>query len=303
MKILKIFGAVVGVHLVAFMLIFANPGCTSTAKQPTAPVTAEATGPSPTITVPATETSSATVANDPSISLGTSAPAISTPRYSPTRPGTPAATAVQAQPVADVTPATTYTVVNGDTLSGIAKKNHITTKELSAANKLKSESKLKLGQKLIIPGKSAIAAPVMTAASTKQPETMAATPVADASPKASGNGAPLTHVVKAGESLALIAKKYQVKSSEIAVANNITNPALIRAGMTLTIPGGWQAPKSGKASGSTSAPAAEVAQPTPTPITPPPGQDLDAGLRPSQTTEIPVIRVDDSQTSPAPKSP
>ena len=32
MKILKIFGIVVGIHLFALILIFANPGCSSTTK-------------------------------------------------------------------------------------------------------------------------------------------------------------------------------------------------------------------------------------------------------------------------------
>ena len=37
MKILKIFGVVVGIHLFALLLIFANPGCSSTSKPPPAP--------------------------------------------------------------------------------------------------------------------------------------------------------------------------------------------------------------------------------------------------------------------------
>ena len=34
MKILKIFGIVVGIHVFALLLIFANPGCSSSSKQP-----------------------------------------------------------------------------------------------------------------------------------------------------------------------------------------------------------------------------------------------------------------------------
>jgi LysM repeat protein len=307
MKILKIFGAVVGIHLVAFVLIFANPGCSSTAKQASAPPTPESTAPAPSITVPSTAMgydssptmTAAPASSDPSITFDPNAPAISAPRYSPTRPGTPAASAVQAQPVADVTPATTYTVVNGDSLSLIAKKNHTTVKELTAANHLKSDSKLKLGQKLLIPGKSATN--TATPAVSKSAEVAATVPVAEATAKPAGGGAPLTHVVKNGETLGSIARKYQVKQGEIAVANNITNPALIKAGMTLTIPGGWTTPKSTKATSSSSA-ATAAAQPTPTPITPPPGQDLDASLKPS-SAEIPVIKIDDASSTPATKSP
>jgi LysM repeat protein len=312
MKILKIFGAVVGVHLVAFVLIFANPGCSSTAKQASTRPTAESTGPAPTITVPAGASSDSSPAmsaapmasSDPSITFDPNTPAISAPRYSPTRPGTPAASAVQVQAVADVTPATTYTVVNGDSLSVIAKKNHLTVKELTAANHLKAESKLNLGQKLLIPGKAS--APAMTmstpthAIANKPADTAMPAATSGDSAKSANNGAPLTHVVKNGETLGSIARKYQVKQGEIAVANNITNPALIKAGMTLTIPGGWQTPKSTKASSGSSSSA--TAQPAPAPVAPPPGQDLDAGLKPSTSTEIPVIKIDDGSTPPT-KSP
>ena len=41
MKILKIFGIVAGIHALAFLLILANPGCSSTSKPPPAPANAE----------------------------------------------------------------------------------------------------------------------------------------------------------------------------------------------------------------------------------------------------------------------
>jgi putative chitinase len=45
------------------------------------------------------------------------------------------------------------------------------------------------------------------------------------------------HVVAWGESIELIASRYGVPAEDIIVANNLTNPDLIRAGDVLIIPG------------------------------------------------------------------
>lgn len=50
--------------------------------------------------------------------------------------------------------ARSYTVRSGDTLSEVAEKNNTTVKSLLAANKLKNAHELRIGQKLVIPGKS-----------------------------------------------------------------------------------------------------------------------------------------------------
>lgn len=297
MKILKIFGVVVAIHAFAFVLIFANPGCSSTAKpsQAATAAVAEPTRP-PTITYnpPAAADAPVLAASPASGGFDPNAPAISAPvRYSPTRPGTAEAAAVQAKPVADVIPATTYAVASGDSLWTIAKKNHLTVAELSKANNLSADAKLHPGQKLVIPSKSATPATgSATAAADGTPtykvksgdklaliakragttttvlkqlngmktdtvhvgqdlKLPAGTTMADSAPadlstgatKASGDS--FTHTVKAGETLSVIAQKYQVKASEIAKENNITDPAKIRPGMSLVIPG-WKAPKSAK---------------------------------------------------------
>ena len=149
MKILKIFGVVVGIHAFALILIFANPGCSSASKP----------APSPSDTI-AADASSATVvpppALDPSPVSAAPAPDSSSPviRFSPTRPGTAAANTLETAPVADITPATTYTVARGDSLWSVARKNHLTVSELASANNLKPGAPVRLGQKLIIPGKA-----------------------------------------------------------------------------------------------------------------------------------------------------
>jgi len=298
MKILKIFGLVVGIHVFALILIFANPGCSSTTKPPPTPAdTVASNPPPPTISMPAPAGASP-IAPAP-INFNPDAPATAAPtgnagvRFTPTRPNSPAAATLVAEPVADVTPATTYAVKSNDSLWSIAKRNHISVSELAAANNLKSNAVLHEGQKLIIPGKPASPAAAATAspaaASPKTAETIAT--------KATAAGGTLKHTVKSGETLSTIAKKYDVKQGDIAVANNITDPKKIRPGMELIIPGykavegkGGSAPKSG-GTGGKSAPAPKPAEiPTIGPV--------DSAPKPGPG-EIPVIKVDEGASAPA----
>lgn len=117
-----------------------------------------------------------------------------------------------------------YTVVSGDSLSRIAKKNGVTVAALKAANGLKSDS-IRVGQKLTIPGASASGA--ATVSSTSKP---VATTTAPAS---SG----LTYEVKSGDTLGKIAGNFKVSVDALMKANNITDPRKLRVGQKLTIPG------------------------------------------------------------------
>jgi LysM repeat protein len=355
MNILKILGIVVAVHVVAFFLMFVNPGCRSTSQgtAPTAgdatPATGAATGAQPGLSpAPAPAESAAAV----SVNI----PAPGPVRYSPTRPGTPAASALENAPPADVTPATTYTIVPGDNLTKIAKKHGTTVAALEKANKLTGSSRLSIGQKLLIPGKPPVS--VSAAGETganytvKAGDTLAGiarhvgstsaelkrinnlrsdyvfvgqmlkVPVgagpgeAMAAPAAPGTmAAPVkkadgsvVHVVKPGETLGAIARKYQVKVSELAVANNIADPKKIRPGQELVIPGFTAVP--GAASSPATAPGSTppanppiAVPPAGTPpaeptATPPTDQDLDAGLKPQNN--VPVIKVEDAGTEKSP---
>ncbi len=305
MKIIRVFGVVVGIHLFALMLIFANPGCSSTSKPAPKPAeTASAPAPSaPVVTVPLGGAAEASSISAAPIGFDPTAPAVAGVRYSPTRPGTPAASAIVAAPVADVIPATTYLVAKGDSLWTIAKKNQLTVGELAAANNLKPASTLRLGQKLIIPGK----APVSGGAAATQPPAASTSPMATSAigapppDAAKAKGESISHTVKMGESLGTIARKYGVRQGDIAVANNITDPQKITAGQILSIPG-WQAPAGkAKAAAKPADPAAKPAEPARSFfVVPPVEQDLDSGLKPVPSTEVPVIRVDDP-AAPAPK--
>ena len=319
MKILKIFGIVVGIHVFALVLIFANPGCSASTKP--APMPADtAMGPSPSVGMPSSTPSTSAPANNnvasapapggfnpdapavaPSASSATSSNSV---RFTPTRPGSPAATTLVTEPVADVTPATTYTVKAGDSLWTIAKKHNLTVAQLSAANSLSTNATLKQGQKLLLPGKPAsptVAATANPAVSQgKTAETVAPRPAAT-TPSGSSGGT-VKHIVKPGETLGEIARNYGVKARDIMAANYISDPAKIKANAELIIPG-WDAPqsKSGKSGTTKSTPPAASTKSTPPPVkaetTPPPAQ-----TPPPQIPQVPVISIDEgSPIVPAPK--
>ncbi len=299
MKILKIFGIVVGIHVFALILIFANPGCSSTSQPPPAPtdtvVRSDAPPPvSLPMTAPASSSRSEPTGGAPVISFNPDAPAIASAssatgsRYVPTRPGTPVVGTLVAEPVADVVPAATYVVKSGESLWTIAKKNNLTVAELGAANNLTANAKIQPGQKLLIPGsKSGLSAGAATAkgAAGSAPKATEGAP-ATASTRPGPDG--IKHVVKSGETLGTIARLYGVKQGDIAVANNISDPAKIKANTELIIPG-WQAPasKSGKSKAGAGASKSNELPVEQTQPTAPPA--------------VPVIPVYDSPITPAPK--
>jgi LysM repeat protein len=230
---------------------------------------------------------------------------------SPTRPGSAAAVAVTpAKAVENVAPVSTYTVERGDSLWSIAKKNGLSVSELAKANSLTTGTALKPGRKLIIPGKVGaapkehVAVPPAGMSLPAEKTPMATRPA---------GGEVVKHTVQVGESLGVIARKYQISAGELAAANNITDPSKIRAGQQLVIPGGKAmvnkaatpaAPKAAttaKPAGESAAKSAEAPAPADknagphfdlTP--PPPGQDLDSGLKAAET-EVPTIKVEEAK--------
>jgi len=304
MKILQIFGAVVAVHLLAFIFIFATPGCQSSPRNI----------PTPDATLPSASggQAGAPVAYNP-VSVDTSAATYATPgRAEPTRPGSPNAVAVTpVKPVEEVAPVSTYTITRGDSLWSIAKKNRMSVPELAKANGLPVGATLQPGKKLIIPGKAP--APKDLGTTSAATETKVATPAPVPASVRSADA--VRHTVQSGESLGTIARKYQVTVGELAAANSITDPAKVRAGQTLIIPG-FKAvsqkaatprpstPKPAAAAPETTQPAAEPTVSTAAPhfdlSPPPPGQDLDAGLK-DQPTDVPTIKVEEAKPATPPK--
>ncbi len=244
MKILKIFGLVVGVHVVAFMFVFAIPGCRSTSRH--SPPPSEATqadraqvhGAAPTPIADSSNLNAPLVSDSssqtspiaaPAAGAGT-APAFNFPldssgspivRSNPTRPGSPEAMNLSVPAAPTTTPATTYIVVSGDSLWKIAKKHGLSGKEVAAANNLRSDSPLREGQKLIIPGKaipnsSASAVPTTNPADT------------------------LTYRVKSGETLAVIARHSGTTTAAIKSLNHLKSDN-VHTGQELILPAGGMA--------------------------------------------------------------
>jgi LysM repeat protein len=306
MKILKIFGVVAGIHLFALLLIFANPGCSSTAKRaPVAADTMPKPAPAPVITVPSAAPTSVYTSPIEPAPAAKPAPMIAfnpdTPaapagaaggsRIMPTRPDSAVAGVLTSEGVKDVTPATTYTVKSGDNFSTIAKRNGITVAQLTAANSLSPNSMLRPGQKLIIPSKALPAASAGDAAAKPMAAPAAASSAAAAA-RPAGDG--VKYTVKPGDMLGTIARSFGVTVGDIAVANNISDPTKIRPGMELTIPPARSAGKGAK-----SAAKADTAK-APEPKA---AFQLPPVAAPEPAPAVPVIRIDETPAPvPAPKS-
>jgi LysM repeat protein len=313
MSILRIFAGVVVIHLIAFVAIFATPGCQTGGTRHSATPDSTVPGGSTTVAAPAATGASvqpqpvATTHEPAAQPVVTYTPPAGAGRAAPTRPGSPAAIAITpSKPVVeDVAPVSSYTVQRGDSLWSIAKKNNLTVSELAKANSLGTNAILQPGRKLLIPGKPVSNAPVDLAAPSGAKS--AAKPVsADAAVNAArASGEEVVHIIQAGEKLGSIARKYQVTVNELASANNITDPARIRVGQKLVIPG-FKAVSS-KPAASTAKPASTEpaavgpakSEASATPAIkfdlkpPPPGQDLDAGLKDAQPAAVPTVKVEE----------
>ncbi len=246
MKIMKIFGMVLAIHLVPLMIFLLSPGCQTTPSQPTAngPSTADSgnwsSQPEPSSSlepIPVSDDSSSL-----SQPLYGATPAERARRESPSRPG-----ASNVSPSDSVlsplyqggstsgggSSTITYTVKKGDSFWSIAKKFNISVKALQSANSNIRADQLQWGAKIEIPGQSADAA-------SSQPQVSTAAPI-----PVTNTGAFTTYKVKSGDYLARIAANHGTTVKAVRSANNLRSD-LIRIGQTLKIPS-----SSGQASSST----------------------------------------------------
>jgi len=103
----------------------------------------------------------------------------------------------------------TYTVQSGDSIGSIALKFNVEPQELRDMNLL-ADDLIQVGQILDVP--------IYPPTPTPPPE-------------------PFYHTVAAGESLSQIAVQYKITLPELIMANQLTDPNALRAGMQLVIPG------------------------------------------------------------------
>jgi len=121
-----------------------------------------------------------------------------------------------------------HKVIKGDSLYSIARNNHTTVDALKKINRIKSEKNLKLGQILTIPRASQKMEPSVRTVKVK---TKVIEPKKIKTKKNS-----VTHIVKKGDSLYLIAKKNHTTAEELKKINKITSEKYLKLGQVLTIP-------------------------------------------------------------------
>jgi LysM repeat protein len=111
---------------------------------------------------------------------------------------------------------TTYVVVAGDFLAGIAAKLGVSLPQLLTANNLTPKSVILPGDKLIAPAGATSPSPAPTSTS----------------PSAGS----LVHTVKSGEFLGSIASLHKVTLADLLAVNNLTVKSLILPGQQLSLP-------------------------------------------------------------------
>jgi LysM repeat protein len=134
----------------------------------------------------------------------------------------------------------TYTVVSGDSLGGIAYRHKTTVKAIKQVNNMTSD-RISIGQKLALPkGAAAVSKPEVAPAVTEEaapveavvaPEGAPETVVPMEAPKSNE----VLHVVEPNQDLNSIAMMYGVRAEEIIRLNTLASPD-VKVGQTLKIP-------------------------------------------------------------------
>jgi len=166
-------------------------------------------------------------------------------------PAAPAPTTPAPAAPAPAAPATTYKVVPGDSLSGIAARFGTTTRNLMSINGITDANRIRIGQVLNIA--AGAVAPATPAPSTPAPSTPAPSSPA---PNASGT---TSYTVVARDTLSGIASRFGTTSRTLMSLNGLTDANRIRIGQVLTIAGAAAAAPAAPASTSGSTTSYTVA--------------------------------------------
>ncbi len=127
-------------------------------------------------------------------------------------------------PAASSTSGSSYIVRWGDTLTGIAARHRVSVSQLAAANGMRVNAWVYTGQRLTIPG-----------AVTASPPPAQPTLTAPATPSG-------TYIVRRGDTLIGIARRYGISTSQLAARNGLTWNSWVYVGQKLTISGASTTP-------------------------------------------------------------
>jgi LysM repeat protein len=146
---------------------------------------------------------------------------------------------------------TEYVVRAGDSLSRIASRFGLNTRELAALNGIDDANKIVVGQKLKLPGKVDVGAPPA-----------AAKPAAAAPAAAAGTAG--VYVVKAGDCLSKVAAAHGCTTRQLMEANGLQSEKIL-VGQKLKIPAGGRAPAAPAAAAAAKPAAAKAPAPAAVP--------------------------------------
>jgi LysM repeat protein len=129
---------------------------------------------------------------------------------------------------------TSYQVRKGDSLSSIARRNGVSVAALASANNIRNVQLIVVGQWLVIPSPALAGSPLVTP--TLVPAAVPAPRSVEIVPAAGPTATPVIYVLKRGDNLGAVARKYKVTVSALAAANGIRNPNRVTVGLRLVIP-------------------------------------------------------------------
>ena len=220
MKVSKIFGCVIGLHLSVIAMLLVQPGC-RTKQPPTRTYSQERTSGGLIEAIGQGSGSGLDSAFNAGFDDGSAAPDDNDfSEFDAITPVAPLSDGGQTVPVAGPS-FETYTVKKGDNLWTIARRSNVSLNELYAANGLDTTSILSIGQQLQIPVEGSTATVTAPSPDTYQPTSF--------------NQGSTEYMVKRGDSLSKIANQFDTSVRAIKAANGLSSD-LIRVGDKLVVP-------------------------------------------------------------------
>ena len=240
MKVSKIFGCVIGLHLGVIAMLLVQPGC-RTKQPPTRTYSQERTSGGLIEAIGQGSGSGLDSAFNAGFDDGSAAPDDNDfSEFDAITPVAPLSDGGQTVPVAGPS-FETYTVKKGDNLWTIARRSNVSLNELYAANGLDTTSILSIGQQLQIPVEGSTATVTAPSPDTYQPTSF--------------NQGSTEYTVKRGDSLSKIANQFDASIRAIKAANGLSSD-LIRVGDKLVVP--VSSSSTGTSSAMTAAPSDSI---------------------------------------------